>query len=179
MPKIIFIAVPDFRDKELFAPKDILDSAEFETFIASTETGTIQGADKGFADADITISEIDASVYDGIVVVGGPGMYDVLYNNEELTAQIGEKVRAFNDAGKLVAAICVGPIALVRADIVNGRKISCWDDKKGTQKNEIKDAGGIFSATPVTKDGNFITASGPAAAEEFGNAIVEYFNKSV
>ena len=115
--------------------------------------------------------------FDGIVIIGGGGMHDTLTNDTTTTQQIVAQVKAFSEARKLVSAICIGPIALAKAGVITGKRITGWDDGNNTQKTEIESAGATFTAEPVTVDGNLITANGPSAATAFGEAIKNYFSK--
>jgi len=173
MTKLVFIVAQPYRDEELTHTRAAL-GVDFTSEVASTTIEMVHGADTDTVIPNLLIDDILAEDYDGIVIVGGGGMYEVLYNKPDVTAKIIEKVNAFNTAGKLVAAICIGPIALAKAGIITGKKITAWNGE-GTQQTEIETAGAIFTGEDVTIDGNIITADGPLSATKFGGVIVEYF----
>jgi protease I len=88
--------------------------------------------------------------YDAIVFVGG---YE--YERDDPEAQrIAQEALA---EGRVVAAICVAPITLARAGVVEGKRVTA-----STGVGELKQAGAIFTGASVERDGLIITANGPA-----------------
>ena len=73
MNALFLIAKQDFRDEELFEPKQILEEAGIQTTITSTETGTAVGKLGGTAQIDLPIQEVNHEDYDILIIVGGPG----------------------------------------------------------------------------------------------------------
>jgi|TARA_Y100000034_G_scaffold91079_1_gene109802 protease I len=176
MKKLLFIAVPNFRDTELFDTKKAL-GPDFHVQIASNTLSAISGVEGSDVVPNHFIENAIPADFDGIVIIGGGGMHDTLTNDTTTTQQIVAQVKAFSEARKLVSAICIGPIALAKAGVITGKRITGWDDGNNTQKTEIESAGATFTAEPVTVDGNLITANGPSAATAFGEAIKNYFSK--
>ncbi|WP_457641270.1 type 1 glutamine amidotransferase domain-containing protein [Persephonella sp.] len=64
--------------------------------------------------------------------------------------------------GKIVAAICHGPWALISAKIVKGKRITGFF----SIRDDIENAGAIYTGKPVEVDGNLITATDPKAMPE-------------
>ncbi|MFH1424256.1 MAG: DJ-1/PfpI family protein [archaeon] len=177
MIKLAFIVTDNFRDAELIETKSALSFSQkpkFEVDIASNTMEQLYGADGGKATPKLLIEDIAVDNYDGIVLIGGPGMAEVLNNDTGTTQKIIEKVQAFNSAKKLVAAICITPLALAKANIVKDKQLTAWNGD-GKQREAIEAAGGMFTETKVVADNNILTACGPAVAHNFGNAIREYF----
>ena len=116
--------------------------------------------------ADKTIEEIgDLDLYDGVVIPGGlPGATNLRDN-----PRVIEVVRIMHRNSKLAAAICAGPIVLEKAGIIEGRKVTSYP---GFQDQL---SGSIYQEEGVVRDGNIITARGPALAVYFAIRIVEYF----
>ncbi len=73
-----------------------------------------------------------------------------------------------NEAGKLVAAICAGPIVLAKAGVIKGKQVTSYPGFE----NELKD--GIYVEKPVVRDKNIITSRGPALAVDFAIEIIKY-----
>ncbi|RPJ07367.1 MAG: DJ-1/PfpI family protein [Spirochaetaceae bacterium] len=107
-----------------------------------------------------TESDIDVSAYDGILIPGGPGIYD-LEKNKNLLAVI----KKFFDMRKLVFAICAAPLLLDRAGILAGKKYTCYP---GTEIHT-----GTHVDQSVVVDGNIITSQGVGTALAAGIALVE------
>jgi len=170
MPKIaIIIAFRNFRDEEYFIPKEIFQLAGFEVKTVSSERGTAIGGNGGEVEVDMNFEEFDVSRFDAVVFVGGPGAYKYIDNE-----QVWQIVRSTVAQNKLLAAICIAPVILARAGVLEGKKATVWSsvmDKKPIQI--LKENGAEYQEKPVVQDGGIITANGPAAAREFGEAIIQ------
>ena len=79
------------------------------------------------------------------------------------------KCFASNITYKIIAAICIAPVTLANAGILNGKKATVFP----SGKNDLIRNGAKYTGDSVTVDGNIITANGPMAAEAFGKKIVE------
>jgi protease I len=93
-----------------------------------------------------------AEKYDGLYIPGGRAPEYL-----RLDEQVLELVRAFNDAGKPIAAICHGPQILSAAFNYGGKKVSCYP----ACSPEIGLAGGEYADIPLdgaVTDGNLVTA---------------------
>lgn len=175
MAKILFIvAKQDFRDKEYFIPKEILENKGHNIKTASNadiEKEAI-GADGGKTKIDLNINEIKVDDFDAVIFIGGPGALENLDNNQSY--QIANETIAQN---KLLAAICVSPAILAKSGVLNVKKATVWNslfDKNGIEA--LKNNGAEFVDKNVVQDGNIITSNGPQAAEEFGEKIADYLS---
>ena len=167
--RVVFVIAPNnFRDEELFHTKEEVESAGIETKIASIKKGEIKGSQGGSADSEMLISEINVGDFDAVVFPGGSGVLEnKTYENEEYL-NIAKK---FYESGKLVAAICAGPMILARAGLLKGKKATCFPDESII--NTLKEEGADYTAEEVEKDGKIITGNGPGAAHKFGKTIAE------
>lgn len=168
--KIAFIiAFRNFRDEEYFVPREILEKAGVQIKTASNKLGKAIGADGGEVEADLLIENLNPADFDAVVFVGGPGCLENL-DNEDSYKLLKEAVAQ----DKVLAAICISPVILAKAGILNGKKATVWSnplDKSGV--NILKENGAVYQDSPVVVDGKIITAKGPAAAKRFGEALVE------
>jgi protease I len=99
-----------------------------------------------------TFADIKAEDYDALVIPGGRAPEYLRLNPRVL-----EIVRHFAQAGKPIASLCHGIQVLTAADVVRGRKISCYP----AVSPEVRLAGGEYVDLPMDKaqvDGNLITA---------------------
>ena len=166
--KLLLVIAPDkFRDEELEVPREIFDSLDIAYDIASVQEGECTGMLGAAAEATLTIEEADESTYDAIVIVGGLGSQDYLWDNEALH----RLVRAFAEKLKLVAAICLSPVVLAKAGILKERQATVF--KSPASVREIERGGAQLVDVAVVSDMNIITANGPTAAAEFAEAIVD------
>lgn len=166
-PILLVIAHEDFQPMEYSAPKRMLLASGFEVKTASDLLGTaISAIDQEEVRVDVVLEDVVVSDYDGIFFIGGPGALEFL-NNEKSYRVIREAAKEC----KVWGAICISPRILAAAGVLKGRKVTGWDDD-----NELvgilSGVGAEYIREPVVVDGNLITASGPAVAEEFGREIV-------
>jgi protease I len=164
---VMVIAFRDFRDAEYFVPKEILEEAGIEVKTASNKLGTAIGADGGDTKVDLLVSQINVSDFDAIIFVGGPGCLDALDNEESY--RIAREAVSQN---KVLAAICISPVILARAGVLRGKRATVWNDFVKSQAKILKREGAIFEDKPVVVDGKIVTANGPEAAKDFGEAIL-------
>jgi len=179
--KIVFIiAFRNFRDEEYFVPREILESAGFgiplgisslcsEIKTASNKTGTAIGADGGEVNVDFLVSEINPADFDAVVFVGGPGCLKNLDNEDSY--RVARETVAKN---KVLASICVSPVILAKAGVLQGKKATVWTSPMDKSALKVLEQNGaIYRDESVVVDGKIITSCGPSAAKEFGRAIVE------
>jgi protease I len=96
---------------------------------------------------------VKVSDYDAVFIPGGAWNPDNLRNDKDII----KFVQDFNKAGKLVAAICHGPVVLASADILKGKKLTGYWNIQA----DLKNAGGTVLEQPVVTDGNLVTSRHP------------------
>ena len=118
------IVVTDgFEQVELVKPKEALDEAGANTEIVSPKPKKVKGwkytdwGDEFKVDREVRNARPDD--YDALLLPGGQMNPDSL----RMDKQVVEFVRAFVESGKPIAAICHGPLTLIEAGGVSGRKI--------------------------------------------------------
>jgi len=160
---LMVIATQDFRDEEFVEPKKILESAGVRVTVASKELGEAVGVlGKVRAMPDFTLEQVHATDYDAVIFVGGPGSRE--YWDDPAAHKIA---RQAHDAGKLVCAICIAPVTLANAGLLEGKRATVFHGESA----RLKEAGATYTGASVEQDGRIITANGPKAATEFGSAI--------
>jgi protease I len=166
---VMIIAFEDFRDQEYFLPKEILEKGGAVVKTASTKKGIAVGADGGEIEIDLLVNEINPEDFDAIIFIGGPGCLKYLDNENSynLTRETIKK-------GKILASICISPVILAKAGVLDGKKATVWTSALDREPVKILEENGAeFVDEKVVQDGNIITANGPIAAEEFGEKILE------
>lgn len=99
-----------------------------------------------------TFDQIKPEQYDALLIPGGRAPEYL-----RLNARVLEMVRHFASANKPIAAICHGAQLLAAADVLRGKKCSCYP----ACAPEVILAGGTFADIAVTEaviDGNLVTA---------------------
>lgn len=163
----MIIAPKDFRDEEFREPKAVLEEKGVKVTVASTATGAAKGMFGMQVIPDTTVDKVNPAEFDAVVVVGGSGSQTYLWNN----LQVHKIVQGLHQQGGLVAAICISPVVLAKAGLLEGKKVTVF--RTATTLNELKKVGALISDAPVMVDGKIITGKGPEAAREFGQKIAE------
>ncbi|HET7817155.1 MAG TPA: type 1 glutamine amidotransferase domain-containing protein [Sphingomicrobium sp.] len=162
------MATDGFEESELFGPLALLTARGAEVRLASPTPSPIQATvrdDPGkVIRPDLTIGQADAADFDALLLPGGVRNPDALRTDAEAIALI----RAFAGAGKPVAAICHGPWLLVEADLLRGRKATCWR----SIRTDLANAGAILLDQPAVTDGNIVTSRKPEDVEAFTEALI-------
>lgn len=114
---------------------------------------------------DTTFENVNFDELDGVILPGGmPGTLH-LGDHEGVNTVI----KKFADTDKLVCAICAAPSVLGAADLLDGKRATCYPGF------ESKLTGATTSEDAVVTDGNIITSRGMGTAIDFSLAIVKYF----
>ena len=183
----MIVAFKDFRDEEYFVPKEILETAGAEVKTASNKMGRAIGADGGDVEIDLLVENLNLaefddlqrksshnsiqsiSFFDAIVFIGGPGCLKYLDNENSYRVS-----RETVSQQKLIAAICISPVILAKAGILNGKRATVWSSPMDKSPIKILEKNGtIYQDEDIVVDGRIVTANGPAAAKKFGEAIIE------
>lgn len=169
----MIIAFKDFRDEEYFVPKGILEAAGAEAKTASSQKGTAIGADGGEVEVNLLVSEINPADFDAVIFIGGPGTLKYLENEDSYKV-----VRETVSQEKVLAAICIAPVILAKAGVLEGKKATVWSSSLDKSAVKIlEENGAIFQDELVVVDGKLITGNGPTAAKEFGETLVEILSQ--
>ena len=167
MAKILFIvAQAGFRDEELSIPKEILERAKHSVKVASITRMKAVGSKGMVVQPDLAVYEANPDFFDCIVVVGGPGSPALAESDQVIELLVGAKAK-----GKLLGGICLGPMALAKAGVLEGKEATIFPDRKAI--NLIRDCGATYVAEPVVIDGDVVTADAPASASAFGKQLAE------
>jgi len=163
---LMVVAQHNFRDEELFVPKEFFEKRGITVVVASQDGGVATGMLGGSVNVNVRVSDADASNYDAVVFVGGPSIdSQMLYKDPGYL----KLAKGANDAGKLVCAICLGSMIPANAGILLGRNATVFI----SGVSYIEEKGAKYTGAPVTQDGKIITGAGPDAAEEFAETIVK------
>ena len=166
---LLVIASVGFQDHELQGTRQALLDHGFDVLLASTSIGACTGKYGSREQATIALQDIDVTAYDCIAFIGGPGAAALAEHSDALRV-----ARETLQAKKPLGAICIAPLILAAAGVLQGKRAIVWDDGNGTQKAMLVSAGATVIDQPVVVDGLIVTGSGPAAAGEFGRAMASF-----
>jgi protease I len=119
--------------------------------------------------SDARIADRRPESYDAIMLPGGVVNADALRMSEDAR----RFVRAFNESGKPLAAICHAPWLLVSAGVLNGRTVTSYH----TVQDDIRNAGATWVDQEVVEDGNLITSRSPADLSAFNARLTEALSR--
>lgn len=172
MKALLIVAFDGYQDLEYGKTRQELEKVGIEVEVASTKLGEAKGKLGGRVPVDLILDQADVAKYDAVVFIGGPGARD--YINDKKVHQIVQKVL---QADKVLAAICIAPAILAKSGVLRDKKATVWSSEEDKEPIAIlENSGAEYIAEKVVVDGKIITASGPAAAEEFGRKITESLN---
>jgi protease I len=161
--RIVIFAERQYEDLELWYPKLRLQEAGAEVVVAGTGE-RLYVSKHGYPVAtDVAAADLRAEEVDGVIVPGGWAP-DYLRRHAAVTSF----VRAMDEAGRLVAAICHGGSVLISAGILEGREMT----SVVAIRDDVVNAGAVWVDEPVVVDGNLVTSRRPADLDSFLPAII-------
>ena len=173
--RVAVLATDGFEERELTEPVKALKAAGARVTIVSLRPGEIQGVrhdlDKTVrVPVDRTIRDVIAQDFDAVHLPGGTVNADALRAVPEVQAFL----RAMQDAGKPMSAICHAPWELVSAGLVAGRTLTSYH----TIRDDVRNAGGEWVDREVVEDGNWVTSRRPSDLPAFNRAMLGLFAHS-
>ncbi len=167
---LMVIAPSNFRDEEYFVTKKVLEESGVAVTTASKSPGEVSGMLGKTAKAEKGLDDVKATEYDAVVFIGGNGAQ--AYFGDARAIEIA--VQAY-EAGKTVAAICIAPVILANAGILNGKRATCYG---GEFASRLEAGGAEYTGESIVRDDMIITADGPSSAKDFGTEIVKAIAES-
>lgn len=161
---LIIITQNDFQDEEYERIRGKLESAGFEVDVGS-QTRQIADGEFGLkVKPDVSLLNVDPSLYKGVVFIGGPGIEkfwdDVL---------IKSLAQTFDFTKKWTTAICKAAIILARAGVLKGIKATCLPE----DRNEVEQGEGKYLDTEIVFDKHILTARDTEDADKFGTKLIK------
>lgn len=115
--------------------------------------------------ADKKIDEIKMDDYSALYIPGGTKGAEKLRDDDRVI----EIVKEFDKDGKIVSAICAGPIVLDKAGVLKDKKCVSFPSIEA----ELKNIGEYKKDELVVEDGNILTSRGAAATIYLALKLVE------
>ena len=166
--KVLIVATDGFEESELFGPLQILRDRGADVKLASPDLKPIQATvhdDPGKTiRPDMTLGDARAEDFDALILPGGVRNPDQLRTSKAAI----DLIRAFDNAGKPVAAICHGPWLLIEADLLRGKTATSWP----SIRTDMKNAGANVIDEPAVTDGNIVTSRNPDDVPAFTEAVI-------
>lgn len=162
--KALIVTAERFEDSELFVPKEALESAGVQVDVATPDKGhQFRGKHGGSLIADLTLRDVDVEQYDLLLLPGGKAPEEL--RHDEHAQRIAKR---FFKRNKPVAAICHGPLVLLSARLLEGRRVTCHK----SVAQELIDGGALYEDREVVVDGNLITSREPGDLPAFMRQVM-------
>ena len=118
--------------------------------------------------ANKLITECTVEEYDAVIIPGGFAP-DLMRKDQTMITFVAD----MSAAGKLVASICHGAWIPASADILKGKRATCYY----AIADDIRNAGANYVDEEVVVDGNLITSRTPNDLPAFCRAIINVLAK--
>jgi 4-methyl-5(b-hydroxyethyl)-thiazole monophosphate biosynthesis len=162
VPTVIVILAEGFEEIEAVTPIDLLRRAGAEVTVAALNEGIhVTGRSGLTLHADKTLSAVENSPFDCLLLPGGPGT-KLLLGDPRVLGLVARQARE----NRWVAAICAAPAVLKASGLLEGRRYTA-------HFSVLDDLPAILSGERVVTDGRLITSRGAGTALDFGLLIVE------
>ena len=173
--RVAVLATDGVEESELTEPVKALKDAGAEVTILSLKPGEIQAVrndiDKTVkVKADRAIRDARAEDFDAVHLPGGTVNADSM----RMVPEVQAFLRAMQEAGKPLTAICHAPWELVSAGLVRGRTLTSYH----TLQDDIRNAGGTWVDREVVEDGNWVTSRQPSDLPAFIRTMIRHFSRS-
>ena len=144
---------------------DLLRRAGIEVTVAGLREGPITASRGVQLVPDATLTTVMDRTFDMVVLPGGlPGA-----DHLDADPRIHRLLQRHIEEDRRIAAICAAPKVLANAQLLNGRKATCYPGCiDATQFAEV-----TFTGAPVDVDGPIVTSRGPGTAMDFALALIE------
>lgn len=164
---VAILVTNGFEEIELSAPKKELAGYGATVHIVSDEPKIRSWKNHHWGndfETDRFLDNFHVNDYEILIIPGGVINSDRLRRNGKAI----EIIKEFNKSNKPIAAICHGPQVLIDADILKGRTLTAHR----AIKTDIKNAGANYKNHGVVRNGNIISAQGPADVSSFLKEII-------
>ncbi len=165
MPKVLVPLAEGFEEIEAVSMIDIMRRGGIEVLVrALDDRMEVAGAHGITIKTEGSVAGINADDIDMIVLPGGWGGTNRLAEDEN----VQNLLKAMDEKGKNIGAICAAPFALNAAGVLK-ENYTCYP----SVEKEIRLDGYQGSTYQVVEDANVMTSRGPGTAICFGLAIVK------
>jgi deglycase len=169
--RVAIVVTDGFEQDELEKPKQALEAAGATTEIISPKSGKVKGwkyTDWGNEfKVDKEVKKADPNQYDALMLPGGQMNPDTLRMDERAI----HFIQSFVNSRKPIAAICHGPLTLIEADGVKGRRMTSYP----SIKIDLRNAGAEWVDEEVVTDQGLITSRKPDDIPAFNRKMIEAF----
>ncbi len=162
----LILVADKYEDLEVHYPRLRLIEAGLKVVVAGDKEGHTYESKHGYPmKADVSFEKVKVGDFDLVVIPGG-------YAPDKLRMipRVLEITRQFHEAKKLIAYICHAGWVPVSAGVIKGIKCTSYV----AIKDDMINAGGLWSDSPVVVDKHFISSRCPDDLPQFCQAILKF-----
>lgn len=166
---LMVVASHSVAESEYVETRKALEQAGIVVMVAGIDNSDALGYHSLRVRPDLVIGEAKSDVFDAIIVIGGAGAVDDLWDHPDLQLLLK------NAAGqhRLVAGICAGSVVLAKSGVLKGYKATTFPNAENLDEFKQSAYGVQYVTDEVVVDGLFITANGPGASVNFGRQVAQ------
>jgi len=169
--RVAIVVTDGFAQDELVQPKQALEEAGAVAETVSPNREKVKGwkyTDWGTEfKVDKQVAKADPNSYDALMLPGGEMNPDHL-RIDKTTIQF---IQSFVRSGKPIAAICHGPLTLIEANAIKGRRLTSYP----SLQTDLRNAGAEWVDQEVVTDRGLVTSRKPGDIPAFNRKMIEEF----
>jgi len=169
MEKVLLLTENGFEDKELMYPYYRFQEAGYQVIVVGPKAKETYNGEHGLTiTSDLSPTDVNIGDYVAVIIPGGRAP-DRMRLNKGLVKIVQDAVKK----GKVIAAICHAPQLLIEADVVKGKRMTCYM----SVATDLKNAGAFYEDKSVVVDGKFVTSRFPADLPDFCRETLKVLEK--
>ncbi|KAI1727321.1 DJ-1/PfpI family domain-containing protein [Ditylenchus destructor] len=154
------------EEMELIITSDVLRRAGVEVIIAGLQDEpAIVCRSLASINVDKLFKDVLMETFDAVILPGGLLGSECLQKD----SRVGDVLRQHEAAGKIIAAICAGPLAIKAHNISSGGTLTSYP----AVKNQFDNSGYTYSEDNVCVWKNLVTSRGPGTTFDFALKLAE------
>jgi protease I len=161
--KVLLLIEKEFEDMEAMYPFYRIQEAGFKVEVVAPSHGVYHGKYGYPIKATRTPGECNPEVVIGVVIPGGHAP-DYMRRDPAMVTLVRDAMAR----GLTVGAICHGAQMLIEADVLRGKRATCYM----SVKTDLKNAGAKYEDSEVVVDGNLVTSRFPADLPAFSKTFI-------
>jgi protease I len=169
--RVAIVVTDGFEQDELEKPRQALEDAGAKTEVISPKSGKVKGWKSTDWGSEIPVDKelrsADPNEYDALMLPGG----QISPDNLRMDKSAVQFVESFVRTGKPIAAICHGPLTLIEANGVRGRRMTSVP----SIKTDLENAGAEWVDQEVVTDQGLVTSRKPDDIPAFNRKMIEEF----
>lgn len=161
---LLFLAKNNFSESGFLIITSTLKKAGISYSIVSDTENWCTGDCRAKVIPDVKMFNVNPFNYSAIIIICGSGILEYRKNNTVL-----EIIRKFHRAGKIIAAVCLGPVLLAEAEILGNSPVSVHS----TGIKELLQRKVVINNNSISQSGNIYTSDGIHSCSEMVYRIIQ------